>query len=132
FSGTKTAVINYLHKEEQGGRSVNAADVAASFQEAVVEVIVNKAMQALDLTGYRGLVVAGGVASNSCLRSRLQTACEKRGAKLYIPSPIFCTDNGAMIAAAAYHKAQEGHYATLHLDVWPGLNLESGLAKLEQ
>ena len=132
FSGTKTAVINYLHKEEQGGRSVNAADVAASFQEAVVEVIVNKAMQALSLTGYRGLVVAGGVASNSCLRERLQTACEKRGAKLYIPSPIFCTDNGAMIAAAAYHKAREGHYATLHLDVWPGLNLESGLNKLEQ
>ena len=95
-------------------------------------MIVNKAMQALDLTGYRGLVVAGGVASNSCLRERLQTACEKRGAKLYIPSPIFCTDNGAMIAAAAYHKAQEGRYATLRLDVWPGLNLESGLAKLEQ
>ncbi|MBQ1579685.1 MAG: hypothetical protein IIZ86_00955, partial [Firmicutes bacterium] len=69
---------------------------------------------------------------NSCLRSRLQQACEKRGAKFYIPSPIFCTDNGAMIAAAAYHKAREGHFATLHLDVWPGLNLESGLDKLEQ
>ncbi|MBR5642259.1 MAG: tRNA (adenosine(37)-N6)-threonylcarbamoyltransferase complex transferase subunit TsaD [Firmicutes bacterium] len=132
FSGTKTAVINYLHKEEQGGRPVNAADVAASFQEAVIEVIVNKAMQALDLTGYKGLAVAGGVASNTCLRERLSAACAKRGAAIYIPSPVFCTDNGAMIAAAAYHKALEGHYATLHLDVWPGLNLESGLAKLEQ
>ena len=110
---------------------MNTADVAASFQEAVVEVIVNKSMQALDLTGYKGLVVAGGVASNSCLRARLAKACERRGAKLYIPSPVFCTDNGAMIAAAAYHKAMEGHFATLHLDVWPGLNLESGLAKLE-
>ena len=132
FSGTKTAVINYLHKEKQAGRSVNAADVAASFQEAVVEVIVNKAMQALDLTGYQGLAVAGGVACNSCLRQRLEQACAKRGAALYIPSPVFCTDNGAMIAAAAYHKAREGRFATLRLDVWPGLNLESGLDKLEQ
>ena len=132
FSGTKTAVINYLHKEQQAGRSVNAADVAASFQEAVIEVIVNKAMRALDLTGYDGLAVAGGVASNSCLRSRLKRACDRRGATLYIPTPIFCTDNGAMIAAAAYQKALEGRFATLHLDVWPGLNLESGLDKLEQ
>ena len=131
FSGTKTAVINYLHKEEQAGRPVDAADVAASFQEAVIEVIVNKAMQALDLTGYGGLAVAGGVASNSCLRQRLAAACEKRDAALYLPSPVFCTDNGAMIAAAAYHKAREGHFATLRLDVWPGLNLESGLSKLE-
>ena len=131
FSGTKTAVINYLHKEEQGGRPVNAADVAASFQEAVIDVIVTKAMQALDLTGYKGIAVAGGVASNSCLRERLAAACAHRKAELYIPSPIFCTDNGAMIAAAAYHKAMEGHFASLHLDVWPGLNLESGLDKLE-
>lgn len=131
LSGTKTGVINYLHKEEQAGRPVNRADVAASFQEAVVEVIVNKSMAALDLTGYSGLAVAGGVACNSCLRERMEQACEKRGAKLYIPSPIYCTDNGAMIAMAAYHKAREGRFASLRLDVWPGLNLESGLDKLE-
>ena len=131
LSGTKTGVINYLHKEEQAGRPVNKADVAASFQEAVIEVIVNKSMAALDLTGYNGLAVAGGVACNSCLRARMQEACDKRGAKLYIPSPIYCTDNGAMIAMAAYHKAKAGKFASLRLDVWPGLNMETGLDKLE-
>ena len=69
--------------------------------------------------------------ASSGIGEALARACAKRGAALYIPSPIFCTDNGAMIAAAAYHKAMEGHFATLHLDVWPGLNLESGLPKLE-
>lgn len=132
FSGTKTGVINYLHKEEQAGRKINPADVAASFQEAVVDVLEQKAMLALDITGYDGLAVAGGVASNSEIRERLRIACEKRGAKFYIPSPIFCTDNGAMIAVAAYHKAREGHFATLNLDCFPGLNIESQLYKLEE
>lgn len=132
FSGTKTGVINYLHKEEQAGRKINPADVAASFQEAVVDVLEQKAMAALDITGYNGLAVAGGVASNSEIRERLRLACEKRGAKFYIPSPIFCTDNGAMIAVAAYHKAREGHFSTLNLDCFPGLNIESQLYKLEE
>lgn len=132
FSGTKTAVINYLHKEEQAGREVNPADVAASFQEAVTDVIVDKAMMALDITGYNGLAVAGGVASNSHIRAALEKACKKRGAEIYIPSPIFCTDNGAMVAAAAYYKAREGHYSTLNLDCFPGLNIESQLYKLEE
>lgn len=132
FSGTKTGVINYLHKEEQAGRKINPADVAASFQEAVVDVLEQKAMAALDITGYNGLAVAGGVASNSEIRERLKAACEKRGSKFYIPSPIYCTDNGAMIAVAAYHKAREGHYSTLNLDCYPGLNIESQLYKLEE
>jgi len=132
FSGTKTGVINYLHKEEQAGRSINPADVAASFQEAVVEVLVNKAMAALDITGYNGLAVAGGVASNSEVRRRLKQACEKRGAAFYIPSPILCTDNGAMVAVAAYHKAREGHFSSFELDCFPGLNIESQLYKLDE
>lgn len=131
FSGTKTGVINYLHSEEQRGHQVNRADVAASFQEAVIEVISNKALRALEMTGYDGLAVAGGVACNSALRARLTQMCEKAGKKIYIPSPILCTDNGVMIAAAAYHKAQEGHFTGLRLDVWPGLNMETGLGKLE-
>lgn len=131
FSGTKTAVINYLHNEKQGGRSVNPADVAASFQEAVVEVLVNKAADALEMTGYKALAVAGGVAANSLLRERIRKACEERGAKLYIPSPILCTDNAVMIAGTAYRKAMEGRFASLRLDVWPGLDLEEGLDKLE-
>ena len=131
FSGTKTGVINYLHSEEQRGREVNRADVAASFQQAVIEVIVAKAMMALDQTGYSGLAIAGGVASNSELRRQLAAACEKRGVKLWIPSPIFCTDNGAMVAMAAYHKAREGHFAGLDLDVYPGINMQTGLSKLD-
>lgn len=131
FSGTKTAVINYLHRERQARRSVNAADVAASFQEAVVEVVVAKAMAALDRTGHRILAAAGGVASNSLIRARLSAACEEREARLCLPSPALCTDNGAMIAAAAYHKARQGRFASLRLDVWPGLDIESGLDKLE-
>ena len=130
FSGTKTGVINYLHSAEQRGEHPKAADVAASFQEAVLEVLVNKTMSALDTTGYSGVAMAGGVSSNSALREKMRAACEARGAKLWIPSPVFCTDNGAMIAMAAYKKAQLGIYSDLHLDVWPGLDLETGLHKL--
>lgn len=131
FSGTKTGVINYLHGEEQRGHEVNRADVAASFQEAVIEVLVNKALAAMELTGYGSLALAGGVACNSELRARLQAACDEHGKTLYIPSPILCTDNGAMVAEAAYRKALEGRFTGLRLDVWPGLNIETGLDKLE-
>ena len=132
LSGTKTAVINYMHNAEQKGIEVNAADVAASFQEAVVDVIVDKVMLAMKETKAPYLVLAGGVACNSRLRKRLNDALESNGKKLFVPSPIFCTDNGAMIAAAAYHKAREGKYSSLELDVFPGLNIETGLHKLEE
>ena len=131
LSGTKTAVINYLHKEEQTGREVNRADVAASFQEAVMEVIINKTMDALKMTGYKDLAVAGGVASNSFLRNKLTNRCKEAGVNLYIPSPILCTDNGVMIASAAYQKSKLGLKSDMHLDVYPGLNIESGLNKLD-
>lgn len=131
LSGTKTAVINYLHKEDQAGREVNRADVAASFQEAVMEVVIDKTMAALELTGSDKLAVAGGVASNSFLRGKLTERCAKAGKKLYIPSPIFCTDNGAMVAAAAYQKMKLGLYSDLNLDVFPGLSIESGLSRLD-
>ena len=130
LSGTKTAVINYLHKEEQAGRSVNKANVAASFQEAVMEVIIDKTMSAASKLNYKDLAVAGGVASNSFLREKLEKRCKKAGLNLYIPSPILCTDNGAMIASAAYQKAKLGLKSDLHLDVYPGLSIESGLDKL--
>ena len=131
LSGTKTAVINYLHKEEQAGRSVNKADVAASFQEAVMEVIIDKTMSALELTAYKNLAVAGGVACNSFLREKISKRCEKAGVNLYVPSPILCTDNGAMVASAAYQKSKLGLRSDLHLDVYPGLSIESGLTKLD-
>ena len=131
LSGTKTAVINYMHSAEQKGIEVNKADVAASFQEAVIDVLVDKTMLAMKETNAPYLVLAGGVACNSRLRERLSDALEKKGKKLYVPSPILCTDNGAMIAAAAYRKAREGKFASLSLDVFPGLNIETGLHKLE-
>jgi len=132
FSGIKTAVVNYMHNAQQHGETPNPADVAASFQEAVVDVIVDKTMEAMDITGAPYLALAGGVACNSRLRERLGHALEMKGKKLYVPSPIYCTDNGAMIAMAAYHKARLGITSDLHLDVYPGLNIESGLVKLNK
>lgn len=128
FSGTKTAVLNYLNQEAQAGREISVPDVAASFQEAVVDTLVQKAMHALDHEKENGfpadkLVLAGGVASNSLLRSRLEEACQKKGAKLYAPTPILCTDNGAMIGCAAYYKEKAGLRDDLTLDADPNLSL---------
>ena len=131
FSGTKTAVINYLHSAQQRGETVKAADVAASFQQAVIEVITNKALSAIEKTGYDALAAAGGVACNTALRKSLSKALCGHGKKLYIPSPILCTDNGAMVAAAAYRKARAGIYATDRLDVFPSLNIETQIGKLD-
>ena len=97
------------------------ADVAASFQAAVVEVIVTKTMEAVRLRGQKRLVLAGGVAANSRLRSDLAAACERAGVKLYVPDPILCTDNGAMIACAAYYKYREQGADDLTLDAFPDL-----------
>ena len=131
FSGTKTAVINYLHSAQQRGETAKPADVAASFQQAVIEVITNKALLAIEKTGYDALAVAGGVACNSALRKSLSEALSAHGKKLFIPSPILCTDNGAMVAAAAYRKAQLGIYATDRLDVFPSLNIETQIGRLD-
>ena len=131
FSGTKTAVINYMHSAEQRGETVKPADVAASFQQAVIEVLVNKSVRAVKEAGYCELALAGGVACNSELRRQLGDALAKEGIGLYIPSPIFCTDNGAMVAAAAYRKAKLCRYASDRLDVYPNLNIETQLYMLD-
>lgn len=111
FSGIKTAVLNYANSEKQAGRDINKADVAASFQQAVMEVIVNKTMEACTDRGEKRLVLAGGVAANSGLRKLLKQECDKRDIELFVPDPILCTDNGAMVAASAYYK-----YCTLGED----------------
>lgn len=131
FSGIKTGVINYLHTQKQRGNPVNVPDVAAGFQTAVVEVLTDKAMMAMERTGYGTLALAGGVASNRLLRQKLREACERKGVRLCVPSPILCTDNAAMVACAAYHKQQMGKYSDLYLDVWPGLSIETGLSLLD-
>lgn len=123
FSGIKTGVLNYVNKEKQAGREINVPDVAAGFQQAVLDVIVDKAVGAAVDRGADKLVIAGGVAANSRLRDMLKERCEEKGIKLYVPSPVLCTDNGAMIGCAAYYKYKAGETNDLTLDAVPGLPL---------
>ena len=123
FSGIKTAVLNYANSEKQAGREINRADVAASFQQAVLEVIVNKAVEAAVSMHKDRLVMAGGVAANRHLRAMLEEACGRRGIRLYCPSPVLCTDNAAMIGTAAYYKYKAGETDGLDLDAFPNLPL---------
>ena len=104
FSGLKSAVLNYLNQAEMKGEEINRADVAASFQAAVVAVLVEHTLLAASEYNVTKIAMAGGVASNSALRAEMQAACKKAGLTLYCPSPIFCTDNAAMIGAAAYYE----------------------------
>ena len=121
FSGLKTAVLNYLNTEKQAGREISVPDVAASFQAAVIEVIVKKAIEAALDKRQDKLVLAGGVAANSKLRCDLQAECGKHGIRLYVPDPVLCTDNAAMIACAAYYKYQTLGADDLYLDAYPSL-----------
>lgn len=123
FSGLKTAVLNYINHEKQAGRELNRADIAASFQQAVMDVITEKAVAAVKLRGEDKLVLAGGVAANSKLRQMLGDECEKNGIKLYRPSPVLCTDNAAMIAAAAYYKYKNKGADRLDLDASASMKL---------
>ena len=123
FSGLKSAVLNYMNGAKMKGEPVNEADIAASFQQAVIDALVGHAMHALDEYGGDKLALAGGVASNGTLRAAMQEACEKRGVKLYHPSPILCTDNAAMIGAAAYYEYMAGRRDSMSLNAVPNLAL---------
>ena len=123
FSGLKSAVLNYLNSCEMKGIPVNTADVAASFQAAVVDVLVGNSMKAVEAHNADKFAIAGGVASNSALREAMESACRERNVRFYRPSPILCTDNGAMIAAAAYHEYIKGDFAGLSLNAVPNLRL---------
>lgn len=123
FSGIKTGVLNYINSEKQAGREINVPDVAASFQAAVLDVIVAKTVGAAVDMGKDKIVLAGGVASNSMLREMLRKECDKKGLKLYYPAPILCTDNAAMIGCAAYYRYMAGERDGLDLDAIPNLKL---------
>lgn len=123
FSGLKTQVINYVHTEKMKGHEISVPNVAASFQQAVVDVITEKAVNAAKMRHEDKLVMAGGVAANSRLREDLQKACSENGIRLYCPSPILCTDNGAMIASAAYYKYMKHGADDLDLDAFANLPL---------
>ncbi len=123
FSGVKSAVLNYINSCEMKGESFEPADIAASFQEAVVEVLVEHSMTAVDMYGVDKFAIAGGVAANQGLRQAMKAACEKKGIRFYYPSPIFCTDNAAMIGAAAYYDYIAGERADFSLNAIPNLKL---------
>lgn len=123
FSGVKSAVLNYLNGCHMKGETVVEADVAASFQKAVCDVLVEHAIQAAKDYGMSKLALAGGVASNSALRQAMKDACEKEHISFYYPSPILCTDNAAMIGAAAYYEYIQGVRSGLDLNAVPGLRL---------
>lgn len=123
FSGLKSAVLNYLNSCEMKGEEIVTADVAASFQKAVVDVLVDNSIAACKENKCRKFAIAGGVASNSALRSAMKNACENNGIDFYYPSPIFCTDNAAMIAVAGYYEYINGTRSDLTLNAVPNLQL---------
>ncbi len=123
FSGLKSAVLNYINHANMMGQEICVPDLAASFQNAVVEALVSRAVMAAKEYGYSKLAMAGGVASNSALRAGMREACEKAGISLYYPSPILCTDNAAMIGAAAYYEYKKGTRHGWDLNAVPNLKL---------
>jgi N6-L-threonylcarbamoyladenine synthase len=123
FSGVKSAVLNYLNGRQMKGETIVTEDVAASFQQAVVEVLADHAIAAAKAYKYPKLAIAGGVASNSALRTELQKRCLEEHISFYRPSPIYCTDNAAMIGTAAYYSYLQGKRSGYDLNAVPNLKL---------
>ena len=123
FSGLKSAVLNYLNGAKMKGEEICVPDVAASFQKAVVDVLVDHAMAAAKEYRVKKLAIAGGVASNTALRSAMEEACKKSGIEFYRPSPVLCTDNAAMIGSAAYYDYIRGIRSGFDLNAVPNLKL---------
>ena len=132
FSGLKSAVLNYLNKAKMKGEDVNPADVAASFQQAVLDVLVQKTVRAAVENGVDTILLAGGVAANGTLRTQLQNAASEHHIQVHYPPIHFCTDNAAMIGAAAHYKAVKGDYADLTLNAVPNLSFEKLLIERGQ
>ena len=123
FSGLKSAVLNYINHAKMTGQEICVPDLVASFQNAVVDSLVSRTVAAAKEYGYDKVAIAGGVASNSALRAEMKKACRKAHLSFYHPSPIFCTDNAAMIGVAAYYEYQKGVRAGWDLNAVPNLKL---------
>ena len=123
FSGVKSAVLNYINQAQMKGEEVNRADLAASFQKAVVDVLVEHTMLAAKDYNMDKIAIAGGVASNGTLRAAMEKACAQNGYKFYRPSPIFCTDNAAMIGVAGYYEYKKGIRDGWDLNAKPNLKI---------
>lgn len=123
FSGVKSAVLNYLNACEMKGTAINVADVAASFQQSVVDVLTERAVMAAERFGEKRLAIAGGVAANSALRAGMQQKCEEAGIDLIYPSPVYCTDNAAMIAVQGHYEYLAGTRSGWDLNAVPNLKI---------
>lgn len=123
FSGLKSAVLNYINGCKMKQQEINEADIAASFQKTVIDVLVEHAVHAAKEYRIDKFAIAGGVASNQTLREAMEKACKERGIQFYHPSPIFCTDNAAMIGSAAYYEYLQGRRDGWDLNAVPNLKL---------
>lgn len=123
FSGLKSAVLNYLNSCRMKGEEINRADVAASFQKAVIDVLVEHSIHAVEAFGYRRFAIAGGVAANSSLREAFERRCANKGIEFFHPSPVYCTDNAAMIGTAGYYEYRKGVRHGYDLNAAPNLKL---------
>ena len=121
FSGVKTAVLNYIHNHEQKGEEINPNDIAASFQQAVIDVLSDHLINAAKSCGVDKIALAGGVAANLPLRELINEKAKKNGFKMYFPKPLLCTDNAAMIGCAAYYEYQNGAIADMSLNAYANL-----------
>ena len=124
FSGLKTSVINIIHNAEQKGVEINKADLGASFQKAVSDCLCRNVEKAMDDTGNKTLVVAGGVSANSVLRKALTELCEKKKYKLYLPELSLCGDNAVMVGSQGYYEYLSGNIAGLELNAFAGKSIE--------
>lgn len=124
FSGLKTAVLNYINGQKQKGIEIVVEDVAASFQQAVLDVLVDKSFRLAKEKGSKKIVIAGGVAANRCLRFMMEDRAKKEGIEIFYPSKILCTDNAAMIGSAAYYNYINGNQSELGFTVEPNLSLK--------
>lgn len=126
FSGVKSAVLNEMNRLKMTGEEVHAADICASFQENVTEVLSEKAIALCKDLGVSHLAIAGGVSANTALREKMQKKAEKEGITFFCPKMILCTDNAAMIAAAGYYEWKKGKFADYHINAYPSLSLTEG------